>query len=201
MATISEEEHRHHLFRLRFDLESGELVEPVRSISLRSLLQADPILGRFTEIPDKENGVNIEGIAVHDSKLFLGLRGPVLRGGFAPVIVLSFDRPERYELRLVQLGGRSIRSMARVSDGFLLIAGFERPQRYPFDLFLWDGLDQVPGREQPDIIPRHLGEWPSVPGGTAEGLAVLEEGDRDYRLLILHDAVENGRPMIVRVPR
>ena len=48
--------------------------------NLRDLLRADDHLAPFLDIPGKDNGLDIEGIAVHGDRVYLGMRGPVLRG-------------------------------------------------------------------------------------------------------------------------
>lgn len=48
--------------------------------ALERWLAEDPHLGPFLGIPSKENGLDIEGLAVRGNRLWLGLRGPVLRG-------------------------------------------------------------------------------------------------------------------------
>ncbi|MBC8017935.1 MAG: DUF3616 domain-containing protein, partial [Verrucomicrobia bacterium] len=47
---------------------------------LTAALSGDRHLGPFLAIPGKDNGFDIEGLAVAGERLFLGLRGPVLRG-------------------------------------------------------------------------------------------------------------------------
>ena len=49
---------------------------------LMDTLSTDPHLGYFVSatIPGKDNGFDIEGIVIYQNRLFLGLRGPVLRG-------------------------------------------------------------------------------------------------------------------------
>ncbi len=42
-------------------------------------------------IPGKDNGFDIEGLAVREDRLLLGLRGPVLRG-HAFVLELSLEQ-------------------------------------------------------------------------------------------------------------
>jgi hypothetical protein len=201
LATVAPEAPRHRIFRLQLNPETGEAAGPVKSISLRALLEKDPILGPFTKIPGKENGVNIEGIAFRDSRLYLGFRGPVLRGGYVPVMVLSFDEPRSYELLFVRLGGRGIRAMAPVSDGFLVMAAFERPQGRPFELYLWDGEDQVPGNDAPASVLRRLAEWPLQIAGDAEALVVLAETDDAYSIVVVHDNSPGGSPTRARIPK
>ena len=51
---------------------------------------ADPLLGLFYGLPSKENGgIDIEGMAFRDERLYLGFRGPVLRDNYVPVMVLE----------------------------------------------------------------------------------------------------------------
>ena len=47
-----------------------------------------PFIG--AAIPSKDNGLDIEGLAVEGNKLFLGLRGPVLRG-WAIIVELKLE--------------------------------------------------------------------------------------------------------------
>lgn len=65
------------------------------STVLTELLTHDEHLGPYLDLPCKENGFDVEGIAVLGERLFLGLRGPVLRG-YAVIL----------ELHLTELDGR-----------------------------------------------------------------------------------------------
>ena len=47
---------------------------------LTRALADDPHFGPYLAIPGKDNGFDIEGLAVDGRQLLLGLRGPVLRG-------------------------------------------------------------------------------------------------------------------------
>jgi len=51
-------------------------------------VEGDEHLGRFCKIPSKENGLDMEGLAVSGNRIFAGLRGPVLRGW---AVVLEFE--------------------------------------------------------------------------------------------------------------
>lgn len=51
-----------------------------RHNALTRLLADDPHLGPYMAIPGKDNGFDIEGLALQGSRLLMGLRGPVLRG-------------------------------------------------------------------------------------------------------------------------
>jgi hypothetical protein len=51
-----------------------------RANLLTRALADDPHFGPYMAIPGKDNGFDIEGLAVDGHRLLLGLRGPVLRG-------------------------------------------------------------------------------------------------------------------------
>lgn len=51
-------------------------MDPDGRTALRKALGRDPILKPFMDVPCKENGFDVEGIAVAGSHVFLGLRGP-----------------------------------------------------------------------------------------------------------------------------
>ena len=74
------------------------------STVLTELLSTDPHLSRFMDIPCKDNGFDIEGLAVYEGRIFIGLRGPVI-GGWA--IVLEFGVHEHGEF--LHLDGRGHR--------------------------------------------------------------------------------------------
>ena len=54
-------------------------------------------------IPSKDNGLDIEGLAVKEGRLLLGLRGPVLRG-WAIIIEIEPFESEAGVLELKEIG-------------------------------------------------------------------------------------------------
>ncbi len=78
--------------RLRGDAEDNELTR---------LLADDPHFAPFLKIPGKDNGFDIEGLALLGNRLMLGLRGPVLRG-WACLLEIAITEKEN-ELRLAAL--------------------------------------------------------------------------------------------------
>ncbi|NEP01952.1 MAG: DUF3616 domain-containing protein [Symploca sp. SIO2E9] len=68
-------------------------------------LAQDPHLGPIISIslPSKDNGLDIEGLAVHGNKIFLGLRGPVLRG-WAIILEIEVELTTPGELKLKAIG-------------------------------------------------------------------------------------------------
>lgn len=199
LRTVSEEPARQYIFRIRPGARSGEAAR-VDSISLGERLESDSLLAPFTRIPGKENGIDLEGLAAHGSTLVVGFRSPVLREGFTPVLFVDFLAPQRHELRFVQLGGRGIRSLAKVHDGWLLLAGEEgEPGR--FELFLWNGKDQIPDRGRAPGRLISLGELPTPDGGQPEGLTVVEESELTYVLIVVHDGIAGGALRRYHIPK
>ncbi len=191
VKAIDVQKNRDWLYRLQLD-EDLNIVDKKR-ISLRKLIKKDPVLKPFSRIPGKENGVDIEGIAVAGKWIYLGMRGPVLRGNFVPIIKLKFDSPKKsYKLLYVQLSGRGCRDIKPVSDGFLLIAGPVGDGLYPYQLYHWNGKDMVPGRNRDSEDcgkMQLLGDLPTTVG-KPEGLAVQKEGEDYYDILVIYDGIQ-----------
>jgi len=178
----------YRLFRIELD-DAGQLSSK-ESIDLRDILETDEILAPFLSVPGKENGIDIEGVAVKDGKLFVGFRGPVLRGNFVPVLAFRFEEPDNYELLFVQLGGRGIRDLVAVDEGFLIVAGAIGDGDASYQLCLWNGEDGVPGEGGWDDQIIKLGELATDLGVKPEGLAVTAETTDEWQLLVVSD----GRP-------
>jgi hypothetical protein len=188
----------------RFHFAADGTASAVKETTLRALLDAHAVLGRFRETPSKENGIDLEGVAVRDGWLYVGFRSPVLRGGWVPIARCRFAHPvTELEVLYVNLGGRGVRDLARVAGGFLVLAGPSGEGPETTQVYLWDGADCVPGTRTSGAGGRiHLlGDLPADPTGKAEGLAVLTETPSDYDLIIVFDGVKNGEPTRFRVPK
>ena len=190
-----------HIFRLTIDPISGRPGANIDGISLRKILQRDKTLGIFTGIPSKENGVDIEGIATDGEHLYLGFRGPVLRSNYVPVMVTSFDKPQEYTLRYINLGGHGIRDITRVSNGFLIISGPVGDGPGSYRLYFWDGSDGIPGRDKEISPVVFLGDIPHPRGTKAEGLTILQEDELFYEIMVVYDNIRFGSPTLFRVNR
>ena len=66
---------------------------------LTRMLKEDKHIGSFIGIPGKDNGFDIEGLTVFGDKIFLGLRGPVLRG-WAVILEIQLEDDQDNLLRL-----------------------------------------------------------------------------------------------------
>lgn len=105
---------------------------------LMEALQDDPHLSPFLAkgLPSKDNGFDIEGLAVRGDRVFLGLRGPVL-DGWAMVIEIEvmeresgiltlkeLDRPGQfYKKHWLDLHGLGVRELCLVGEDLLILAG------------------------------------------------------------------------------
>ena len=204
------QENRFRIFRLRADPATGLPIEggSADMSSLTGILQADPTLGEHFGRPLQQRGINIEGLAARDGRLFVGFRSPNLDGD-AFVMEVAADEvfeagPEpEYTLHRLHVGeGLGIREIVAAREGFLLIAGnagsepsatFTAAQDYDEDrdffLYRWDGA----GR---DVV--RIGPIPDPPG-KAEAMALLEETPDYVLVLILFDGPARGRPSVYRI--
>ncbi len=124
---------------------SGALVDYADTGRLWSIMQAQPELAPHvgerkclgSEPPDNapliedQQGVNIEGPAVRNGRLYFGFHGPVLQG-VAHVLAVDADalfdakatrNPKAALTRLALGQNGGIRDMIAVKTGFLLLAG------------------------------------------------------------------------------
>lgn len=168
----------------------------------------DVHFGPFLDVPCKENGFDVEGIAARGDRVLLGLRGPVLRG-WAIVLELAIDEADdgrRLELRpigpggasyrkhLLDLRGLGVRDLVFSGDDLLVLAGPTMDLDGPVLVFRWRRPLEIGG---PSITPRDdlevVVELPSGPAhGHAEGLAVLT--DRPGQpLLVVYDTPGDDR--------
>jgi len=118
--------------------------------SLRAAIEGEgDYLADALKWPAKENGLDIEGIAVDDTDILLGLRGPAA-GGFAIIMRLSVEignkalslrkrNGQRYRLSFLQLNGLGIRDLVRKGDDVLVLAGPSMDLDAPFALYRWRG--------------------------------------------------------------
>lgn len=185
----------YNLFRISLDSE-GRLVTNER-VSLRDILEKDEVLQAFQDVPGKENGVDIEGIAAKEGKLWVGFRGPVLRGNFVPVLVFDFDTPDDYEMRFVRLGGRGVRDIVATETGLLILAGPIGDGDASYQLYHWNGEDCVPGEEPTERQLAMVGEIETAPGEKPEGLSLLSESPAAWRLLLVSDGSTKGKELVV----
>ncbi len=219
LAEVEREDRRYLLARvpLETDAVTGELVPRPKTTyakgeataarlrgegndsALMDALRKDPHLRRSLKIPGKDNGFDVEGIAAAGGRLFLGLRGPVLRGWAVVLEIEPADDdpgflrlrrigPEkrRYRKHFLELEGMGIRGLSKDGDDLLVLAGATMDVAAPAALFRWrgglrqEGESVVPlGDELVKLLelPHDTGPYPGSdhPEGAAplraEGLA------------------------------
>jgi hypothetical protein len=189
--------------RLAGNGESNELTDALRD---------DPHLAPFLAIPGKDNGFDIEGLAVADGRLFLGLRGPVLRG-WAVILELEAkrdtDSPEILHLKpiahddrpylkhFLQLGGLGIRDLCRDGDDLLILAGPTLDLDGPVRILRWrEGAKRHTSGE---MVADNALQWLlDIPYGEgvdhAEGMTLFNrDGGKTQSLLVVYDAAAEQR--------
>lgn len=153
-------------------------------------LRDDPHLAPYLDIPSKENGLDIEGIAARGLRVWLGLRGPVLRG-WAVVLELELepkgdgrltarriDGDRRYRKHLLASGGLGVRDLAFDGDDLLVLAGPTLATEGPARVLRWrDAANCRTGGVHPaEAAPRALELPYHGPVDHPEGLVRWEGG-------------------------
>ncbi|WP_433225350.1 DUF3616 domain-containing protein [Actinomadura formosensis] len=221
LATVVREDNRFILARLplvtgddglprvvRADGDRTAAVLGLDKDSITDLLTGDPHLAPFLSIPSKDNGIDIEGIAAHGDRLYIGLRGPVLRGWAVLVEIRPETHPDdprrlrllpvgdggdRYRTHFLDLGGLGIRDLCPHGDDLLILTGPSMDLDGPVRVVRWRDAVEA---DAPEIVPagelETLGDLPYGDGDDhAEGIAVLDEPGT--RLLVVYDSPSPAR--------
>jgi hypothetical protein len=102
-------------------------------------------------------------------------------------------------INYVNLNGNSIRDLAAVEKGFLILAGAGGDGISPYQVYFWDGKDIIPGKDKQPTNLKLLGEIPAPSGAKAEGITVIEETNSAYKILVVYDGIANGNPTLFEV--
>lgn len=185
--------------RLTGDLTSDAITEAIRKAEGG---KGDTHLGRFLDIPGKDNGLDIEGLAVAGDKVFLGLRGPVLRG-WAVVLELSVDsansgqlalkefEPGRsYRKHFLDLAGLGVRELSIQGSDLLVLAGPTMVLDGPATLYRWK--DALNASSDSMVRGNKLIVEMEIPFGRgadhAEGIAIVPSGAAASQVLVVYDS-------------
>jgi hypothetical protein len=194
----------YRVFRIRVDPRTGAPATPgpagvETTDRLRTLIAAMRPVARFHNQPLARRGLNVEGLAVRDGRMFVGFRGPTID---SEAFIMSLDADAlftgagtRARMHALALGKNvGIRDLAAVDDGLLVLSGPMREEKKPFAVWLWNERE---GARLLGVIPRA-----HIPADAkAETLLVLASEPRAYRVLVMFDGVENGGPMSLRLTR
>ena len=174
---------------------------------LTRALADDPHFGPYMSIPGKDNGFDIEGLAVDGRRLLLGLRGPVLRG-WSALIEIEVEAANGY-LKLVpldargtllrkhflQLDGLGVRDLHFSGDDLYVLAGPTMVLNGDIRVFKWPNAKAVLRTNQEAArFESALTESVALPHGRgvnrAEALCDLpaELAGGKSRWLVLYDA-------------
>ncbi|MEV1173888.1 DUF3616 domain-containing protein [Nonomuraea sp. NPDC049784] len=197
LATVVREENRFILVRLPLhDEVPGTGTVLSGKDNLTTHLRDDRHLAPFLELPGKDNGLDVEGIAVVSEQVYIGLRGPVLRG-WAVVLELRLDDAGKGRLRLrepyrkhfLDLGGLGARDLCPDGDSLLILAGPTMDLDGPVRVVRWR-----PGGKRQEVVPEdELETVIELPYGVGcdhpEGLVRLDDG----RLMVVYDSPSPAR--------
>jgi Protein of unknown function (DUF3616) len=229
LKKVDREENRYLLARIPID-EMGELnrESPQRAWlkrdgsnnSLTQALATDEYLnlGQIIDssdrefyfyLPSKENGLDIEGLAVRGNKITIGLRGPVLRG-ITILLEIEVESGLPHELRLknisddgrqykrhfLDLNGLGIRELCWVDNGesLLLLAGPTMDLDGTHSLFRLDRpfeLEDNSLSSQKNQQLVYLGDIPHRPKkDRAEGVSLNGDGKS---IFVVYDSPHKDR--------
>lgn len=198
--------------------EDGEAVLSAASLKkindhsqLTEVLADDEHLGPFLSIglPSKDNGFDIEGIAVNGNQIFLGLRGPVLRG-WAIILEIEVEESEPGTLTLKDLGdgklyrkhfldlnGQGIRELCLHDGDLIVLAGPTMDLEGAMQVFRFqDVLDHSQDTlwDQASGQLAVLFDLPFTIGADhAEGLTLLPCLGYDNGLMMVYDSPHSNR--------
>lgn len=174
---------------------------------LMEALKRDRHLGAYlaNALPSKENGFDIEGLAIRHHRLFLGLRGPVLRG-WAVILEVEMEEsdPETltlkpigkdkqlYKKHFLELNGLGIREIVFCGDDLIILAGPTMELEGEMRLFRLKHLLKQEGdslTSQASGNLRVLFDLPFTIGHDhAEGLAIARCFNQVDGLMVVYDS-------------
>jgi hypothetical protein len=166
---------------------------------LTEALADDPHFGPYMAIPGKDNGFDIEGLAVDGRRLLLGLRGPVLRGWSALLEIAVEAREDQLQLvplddsgalirkHFLQLAGLGVRDLNFSGDDLYILAGPTMVLDGEIRVFKWPGARPLlAANRDPVRFEVALTESVSLPHGRGT--------NRAEALCDLPNALSGGKP-------
>jgi hypothetical protein len=196
--------------RAATDGRRSALIGGAGAESLADLLTDDEHLAPFLAIPSKDNGLDVEGLAAHGDSLYIGLRGPVLRGWAVVLEVRPVPDPTdparlllgawadgaRYRKHFLNLGGLGVRDLCPDGADLLVLAGPSMALSGPVRVHRWHGA--LAGSTGQVVRGEEITLETQLPHGDgvdhAEGIALLEPGDSSgARLLVVYDSPSPAR--------
>jgi len=193
-------------------LKAGYLQRTKTGNLLTDALKDDSHLGLFLSvpIPSKENGFDIEGLAVRGNRIFLGLRGPVLRG-WAIILEIEVQESKQgvlklkaigeagkfYKKHFIDLNGLGVRELCWNGEDLIVLAGPTMTLSGAMRVFRLKGIlgrsgDSITGQDGGDL--EVLFDLPFKVGtDNAEGLSLFPYLAEQNSLLVVYDSPDAGR--------
>ncbi|WP_161888983.1 DUF3616 domain-containing protein [Pontibacter russatus] len=189
-------------------LRAAQLHGSKTSSLLTDVLQQDEHIAPFLTIPGKDNGFDVEGLTTSGERIFIGLRGPVLRG-WAIVLEVETEEDEKGQLHLKQLTedrpykkhflhlrGKGIRELRIFGEDMYILAGPTMDQDGVIAIYRWPGATRRTEQECM-VHAKELERLCEVPHGKdadsgkdkAEGLAIYDE----QHALVVFDSPVDAR--------
>jgi hypothetical protein len=225
-----------HVIRFRVDPKNGRAFRNVRGTlvdyadtdRLWSIMSTTPELQAHvgdsmclgTEPPRDapqltgKRGINIEGLAIKNGRLFFGFRGPA-EDGKAHILAIDADglfsgKDARPTLSTISVGkGRAIRDLLAVSDGVLVLAGpgdDEKNASVRWIVLRWDGREtsdpdgHIKALAALDLTNVKLHSCDHEP--RPEALTVTTDTlGQPYQAVIFSDGMCDGGPLRFAIPR
>ena len=181
---------------------------------LMDALRLDEHIGPFLSIPSKDNGFDIEGLAMSGNRAFLGLRGPVL-GGWAIVIEIllkdiapgfiglaAIDNDGRlYRKHFLDLRGLGVRDLCFHGSDLLVLAGTTMSLNGPSGIFRWAGALDATGdtiladAKLPEVVALPYETGTENVNKRPEGFTLYSHAKKSTALLVVYDlAGRVGKP-------
>ena len=174
---------------------------------LTDALRLDDHIGPFLSIPSKDNGFDIEGLAVCGNRAFLGLRGPLL-GGWAIVIEIllkdiapgiiglaAIDDDDRlYRKHFLDLRGLGVRDLCVHGSDLLVLAGTTMSLNGPAAIFRWAGALDATGEtllaraKLPKIVELPYKTGTENVNKRPEGFTLYSNDNKSTALLVVYDS-------------
>lgn len=184
-----------------------------KSNALTRALAGDEHLGPSLAIPGKDNGFDIEGLAVTGDRVFVGLRGPVLRG-WAVILELTLKEQDAstltlqdigpdgrpYRKHFLDLGGLGVRDLCTQGDDLLVLAGPTMTVAGPQTVFRWPGGARpdreslIFGKDLPTVLELPGDVDPPAGQDQAEGITLFApDSGEAHAVLVVHDSAARSR--------
>jgi hypothetical protein len=176
--------------------ESSALLDAITAADDKHLLP-------FVALPGKDNGLDVEGLAVRGMRAFVGLRGPVLRG-WSCILELHLEAQDQtlkllpvegavpYRKHFQNLNNLGVRDLLILGDDLLVLAGPTQSHDGPHEIWRWQGAVKKGAPTTPDfqrvlLLPQR------EKVDRAEGFTLLDESDATTPILVVYDTPAETR--------